>query len=171
MNRIPAAGLPKLPAILIAVVLATVALAGCKKREDTETTTMPPPADTTPRGATPAGPTSPATVTRVELGKAVDADKRVTTPTTTFAPRDTIHVSVATSTGNPNASVPATLGAKWTHLDSNQTVHEESRGMTLSGDGTTEFHISKPDGWPTGRYRVEVTLDGRVVQTRDFEVR
>ena len=71
----------------------------------------------------------------------------------------------------PAASVPGKLTAKWTHLDSDQVVHEESRDLTLAGDGVTSFQISKPDGWPTGRYKVEVMLDGTLVQTREFDVR
>ena len=52
------------------------------------------------------------------------------------------------------ASVPAKLGAKWTHVDSNQTVNEETRDITFAGDGVTDFQISKPDGWPTGKYKL-----------------
>ena len=71
----------------------------------------------------------------------------------------------------PMASVPGKLGVKWTHVDSNQTVNEESKDITLAGDGVTDFQISKPSGWPTGKYKVEISLDGNVVQTREFEVR
>jgi len=35
----------------------------------------------------------------------------------------------------------------------------------------TEFHIAKPSGWPTGKYKVEVALDGNVVQSREFEIK
>ena len=76
-----------------------------------------------------------------------------------------------TSTSDPMAIVPSTLGVKWTHLDSNQVVHEETKQVNLAGAGATDFQISKPDGWPTGRYKVEVSLDGSVVQSREFEVR
>jgi len=89
----------------------------------------------------------------------------------TFATGDTIHASVATSTSDPMATVPSSLGIKWTHLDSNQVVHEETKQVNLAGAGATDFQISKPDGWPTGRYKVEVSLDGSVVQSREFEVR
>ena len=43
--------------------------------------------------------------------------------------------------------------------------------LTFAGDGVTDCQISKPDGWPTGKYKVEIMLDGNVVQTREFEVR
>lgn len=173
MERLPAPGL--IPNLLMAAVLGTLAL-GCQKREETQVTTTPPAASTPAPGApaattAPAASASAASVTRVELGNAIGADKRVTLPASTFAPDDTIHVSVGTRTADAAATVPATLGAKWIHVDSNQTVSEDSRRLELGGEGNTEFHIANPDGWPTGRYRVEVSLDGRVVQTREFEVR
>ena len=50
-------------------------------------------------------------------------------------------------------------------------MNQESKTFNFTGPGVTNFQISKPDGWPVGRYRVEISLDGSVVQTRDFEVR
>jgi hypothetical protein len=112
-----------------------------------------------------------ASVTTVDLGNTIGADMKVGTPATTFAPKDTIYASIGTSTSDPAASVPGKLGVKWTHVDSNQVVNEETRDVTLAGTGSTEFHISKPDGWPTGKYRLDVMQDGNVVQSREFEVK
>jgi hypothetical protein len=112
-----------------------------------------------------------ASVTSVDLGKAVGADMKVAAPATTFAPKDTIYASIGTTTSDPAATVPGKLSVKWTHVDSNQTVNEESRDLKLMGSNNTEFHIAKPDGWPKGKYKVEVSLDGNVVQSRDFEVK
>ena len=156
---------------LLVALLGAVAVAGCKKNEEPAVT--PPPAAepaTLPPVATPA-PMATASVTGIDLGNAVGADMRVATPMSTFATSDTIHASVATSTSDPAASVPASIGIKWTHVDSNQVVHEETKQVNLTGAGATDFQISKPDGWPTGRYKVEVSLDGAVVQSREFEVR
>ena len=89
-----------------------------------------------------------------------------------FSPKDaTIYAAVSTGTSDPAASVAGKLGAKWTHVDSSQVVHEESKDITFAGDGVTDFQINKPDGWPTGKYKVEISLDGAVVQTREFEVK
>ena len=96
---------------------------------------------------------------------------RVTAPMSSFAPKDTIYAAVSTASSDPAASVPGKLGAKWTHVDSSQTVHEETRDINFTGSGVTDFQISKPDGWPTGKYKVEVSLDGTVVQTREFDVK
>ena len=161
----------RLHVAMMAALIGTVALVGCKKKE--EPAPLPPVASDTLPPSTPApvATTSTATVSGVDLGNAVGADMRVTAPMTSFAPTDTIYVAVSTATSDPAASVPGKLGAKWTHVDSSQTVHEETKDITFAGDGVTDFQISKPDGWPTGKYKVEISLDGAVVQTREFEVK
>jgi len=153
---------------LLVAVLGTIALVGCKKKEEAAPVATTPPPATTPA---PAPMPATASVTSVDLGNAVGADMKIATPMTTFGPKDTIYVSIGTSTSDPAASVPGKLTAKWTHTDSNQAVSEESRDLTLMGMNNTEFHIAKPDGWPKGRYKVEVALDGNVVQSREFEVK
>src|SRR5678809_1164156 len=35
----------------------------------------------------------------------------------------------------------------------------------------SEFHISKPDGLPVGKYKVEISVDGAAAASREFEVR
>ena len=105
------------------------------------------------------------TVSGVDLGNAIGADNKIASPISTFAKSDKIYASVASD--GPNGGK---LSAKWSHLDSNQTVHEESKDSP-AGAQVTQFEISKPDGWPTGKYKLEVSLDGAVVQTREFEVK
>ena len=155
---------------LLAAMIGSAALVGCKKKE--EPAPVPPvasePAPTTPAPA-PVAPT--ASVSAVDLGNAVGSDMRVTAPMSSFAPKDTIYAAISTATSDPAASVPGKLGVKWTHVDSSQTVHEESRDINFAGSGVTDFQISKPEGWPTGKYKVEVMLDGTVVQTREFDVK
>lgn len=160
----------RIPHALLVALLGAVAIVGCKKKEEAAPVANTPPPATTPAPAMPA-PAATAQITSVDLGNAVGADMKVATPATTFAKKDTIYASIGTSTSDPAASVPAKLGVKWTHVDSNQTVNEETRDINATGTGNTEFHISKPDGWPTGKYKVEVSLDGNVVQTREFEVK
>lgn len=155
---------------LSAALAAALVLSACKKPEPTP---PPAPAATSPaptpiEPAPAAAPT--ASVTALDLGNSVGADNRVATPATTFAPKDTIYASVATRTSDAAASVPGKLAARWTFQDG-QTVHEDSRDLTLAGDGATAFQISKPDGFPAGRYKVEISLDGTVVQSKEFEVK
>ncbi len=154
---------------VLAALLGSIALVGCKKKEEP----APPPvaAEPAPAAEAPAPMPATASVSGVDLGNAVGADMRVTAPMTTFAPKDTIYAAVSTATSDPMASIPGKLGVKWTHVDSSQTVNEETKDVTFAGDGVTDFQISKPSGWPTGKYKVEVSLDGAVVQTREFEVK
>lgn len=155
---------------LLAAMIGSAALVGCKKKE--EPAPLPPVAtEPAPTMPAPAPMAATASVTSVDLGNAVGADMRVTAPMSSFAPKDTIYAAVSTASSDPAASVPGKLGVKWTHVDSNQTVHDESRDINFTGSGVTDFQISKPDGWPTGKYKVEVSLDGTVVQTREFDVK
>ena len=160
----------RLQMALLAAMIGSAALVGCKKKE--EPAPLPPVAtEPAPTAPAPAPMAATASVTAVDLGNAVGADMRVTAPMSSFAPKDTIYAAVSTASSDPAASVPGKLGAKWTHVDSSQTVHEETRDINFTGSGVTDFQISKPDGWPTGKYKVEVSLDGSVVQTREFEVK
>ena len=154
-------------ALLVAVVGAA-ALAGCRKDEPAPVVPPTTPADTTPATVPPATPppvAAPASSAQVTLGNAIDANNTIATPLTSFSAGDTIHASVAT-----DGASASRLTAKWTHLDSNQTVAEETKDIA-AGAQTTDFHISKPDGWPTGRYRVEISQDGNVINSSEFEVR
>ena len=116
-------------------------------------------------GGAPAAPAA-FRVGAVELGNTIGADKRVSTPSSAFAPTDTIYASVATE----GAASAVTLTARWSYEDG-QLVEESSETIAPTGPAVTEFHISKPDGWPTGRYKVEIIADGRPAGAREFEVR
>ena len=153
---------------LIAVAAASVlALVACGKKEP-----APAPAPTpapTPVAPAPAPAPVPAgvTVSSVSLGKAVGADKKVTAASDTFAKGDTIYASVDTT-----GSGSATLAAKWVYTKDGKTVpvKEDTATISATGPATSEFHISKPDGWPVGTYHVDVTLDGKPAATKSFKV-
>ncbi|MFI4970006.1 MAG: hypothetical protein ACHP7D_07350, partial [Lysobacterales bacterium] len=115
--------------------------------------------------ATPPPAAASVTVASVDLGTAVGPDQKVTAATTTFAPKDTIYAAVSTTGTAPNA----VLNAKWTYQDG-QTVNESSQTIAPNGPAVTSFHISKPDGWPVGSYKVEISLDGKSVSSTAFSV-
>jgi len=168
MTRIRTLALP------IAVLCAVVAVAGCKKKEEpaaVPTTTTPPPTEPAAPAPVPPVVAPTAEVTAVDLGSDVGADQRIATPKTTFAPKDRIVASVATRAPDPGTGATSKRAAKWSHVDSNQTVNEESRDVALKGDQAWSFEITNPQPWPAGKYRVEVMLDGKTVQARDFEVK
>jgi hypothetical protein len=94
----------RIPSLLLLALLGTIALVGCKKKEEPAPMATTPPPATTPAPAPapmPAPMPAGASVTTVDLGSAVGADMKVSAPKTTFAPKDTIYVSIGTSTSDP----------------------------------------------------------------------
>lgn len=156
-----------MPLALTVALIASLAVVGCKKKEETAAPVAAPPVATAP---TPMPDPMPApamvTVTSLDTGNAVGADNKVTSAMTTFGAKDTLYASINTD----GAANNATLATKWTFQDG-QVVHEESKSLNTTGPATTEFHIAKPDGWPVGKYKLEVMLNGATVQTREIEVK
>src|SRR6187551_696710 len=97
--------------VAVAFVIAAVAsgLLGCGG--SSESPPAQPPPSPQVKTTVPAAPAPAAVrVTAIEVGKAINAQKRVEQPTTTFAPTDTLYVSILTDGSASNA----TLGARWT---------------------------------------------------------
>jgi hypothetical protein len=168
---------PLAQAALVAL-LGTLALAGCKKKE--ADTSMTPPASTTIATPPPAAPATVGLARPDGLGRGRDRrrarnaagpDMKIAAPTTTFSTKDKIIAAVSTSTTDAMATVPGKLAAKWTHQDSNQVVNEEERPIQFHGAQVYDFQIENKQPWPAGKYKVEVMLDGNMVQAREFEVK
>ena len=103
-------------------------------------------------------------VSQVDMGRSLNADKTVN-DTNSFKPGDTIYASILTE----GTAAAATLKARWTY-QGGQLVDESSQAIAPTGEARTEFHISKPGGWPTGKYTLQVFLNGSSATTKDFEV-
>ncbi|HXG54566.1 MAG TPA: hypothetical protein VNJ03_04240 [Vicinamibacterales bacterium] len=104
-------------------------------------------------------------VTDVTLGRSIGGDKSISDRTENFKPNDTIYASVAT-----DGASSATLRAKWLFEDG-QVVDESTHAIAANNRERTEFHISKPNGWPAGKYKLEVFLNDQSVETKNFDVR
>jgi hypothetical protein len=138
-------------------ILALVLVAAGCGRKDSGTTV-----DTGSRSEV----ASAVRVSDVKLGRSIGADKRLTDETDNFRPTDVIYAVVQTQ----GSGASAELQARWTYEDG-QVVDESSRNISAAGGDFTEFHISKPSGWPKGNYKVEILLNGQPVETEDFEVK
>jgi hypothetical protein len=153
----------------VIVIAAVMALAACGKKEEppkpAATPAPPPPAVQAPAPApVPAG----VTVGVITVGKAIGADKKVSAVTETFSKGDTMYASVDT-TGQGTA----TLKAKWTyHKDGKvAVVSEDTQTIAPTGPATSEFHVSKPDGWPVGDYQVEIFVGDKSAGVKKFSVK
>lgn len=160
---------PLSQALLVAVIGA-IAIVGCKKKE--EAAPAAPPAATEPAAAPAPAPAATASVSTVDIGNAVGADMKVSASTATFKPNETFHVAIGTATSDPAATVAGKVGVKLVYMNGTEemVVNDESRDMNLTGPGSTNFQFAKPDGWPAGKYKVYVSMNGNVVQTKEIEV-
>lgn len=137
-------------------VLVALLAAGCSRSEREDQ----------PGGA-PAETPDPV-IAAVELGRHVDSAQRVTDPTETFAPGDTLWASVETR----DTPAGATILARWlyTEGDGEQLVAEERHSTAEAGSGFTSFHAVNPDPWPAGSYELRVSLNGGEEETKAFRV-
>jgi hypothetical protein len=105
----------------------------------------------------------PLQVTTIQLGKSLNPDNSVGTHTTSFAPRDTVYLSVLTG-----ASGSGTIATTWYY--GSTKVSEMKRDVSYHGGAATEFRFHNTAGLPPGPYRVEVFLDGKSQGERTFKI-
>jgi hypothetical protein len=134
---------------ILALTLAAVLNAACARSSENPGAT----------GTTGTG--SGVRVSRIDMGRSLNADRTINDTTNSFKPNDTIYASIVTE----GIAATTTLKARWTYQDG-QVVNESTQTIAPAGDARTEFHIAKPDGWPTGKYTVEVFLNGSSAATR-----
>ena len=139
-------------ALALAVALVgTVAIVGCKKKEEAPVVEAPAPvveAAPAPVEAAPA----PATSYTVSSGAAADP----------------IVVAIATDASVP---VEAALAAKLTYQDG-QVAGEQSGTVKAEDAGTSKITFTNTKPWPAGKYKVDVTLNGNPVgMTQEVEIK
>lgn len=150
---------------LIVGLAGSIALAGCKKKEEAA---VPPPAATepAPAPAEPAPAPAGVTVSSVTVGNTAAADKSVA-PMATLGTKDKIIVSVNTQGDATNA----TLDAKLTYQDG-QVAGQKSETLNTTGMGTTNIEFTNTNPWPAGKYKVDVTLNGQPAgMTQEIEIK
>lgn len=149
-------------------LLASVAVVGCKKKEEPVAVT-PPPVETAPVAPAepmPAPVPAGVAVSSVTLGTAAGADKKIAAPTMAFTSKDKIIVSVATDGTASNAEVATRLV-----YQDGQTAGEKKQALNTTGAETTNFEFTNAKPWPTGKYKAEVTVNGAPASTTEFEVK
>ncbi len=163
------------PLTLAAALFGALALSACGKHHATTSpipSTPPPSATAEAPAAAASARTStnhaPTTISlsSLQLGSKVNAHGRILAVGSTFAPTDSIHVSVETV-----GEGSALLSARWTDQDG-RVLAEDSRTLhaDVMGPQTSTFMISQPGGLAAGRYTVEILLNGKAFASKDFTV-
>jgi hypothetical protein len=140
---------------LLALLMLLIA-SGCSKKEEPQPQPAP----------TPVPAVVPIAVDGVDLGNQLGPDKHVVAVIDVFKPHDTIYATVSTSGASSNAN----LNAHWTYGSKGQVVSDTSQAIAPTGPAVTEFHITKPSGWPKGDYQVVISLNGQQAATKTFKV-
>ena len=102
----------------------------------------------------------------VDMGRHIDADRKISDKTDDFLPTDTIYASVHTSGTATNGAVVG----RWTFQDGT-VADEKTDTVTTNGDARTAFFIVKPGGLSRGRYTLHLLIDGKEVRTKDVTVK
>ena len=149
---------------LIVALAGTVALAGCKKKEEAM---APTPVVTEPAPAPMMESPAPVATTSVTVGNMAAADKSVA-GMSTFGTRDKIIVSVKTDAAT---TVNAAIDAKLTFQDG-QVAGQQTASVMAEDAGITNITFSNDKPWPAGKYKVDVTVNGMAAgMTQEIEVK
>lgn len=143
---------------LVTCITALYVLAACTKEQRADTDSA--------AGAIADASRAALSVIDVDMGRHVDAEKKISDKTDDFSPNDTIYASVHTSGTANNGTV---IG-RWTFQDGT-AVDERTETVTTNGDARTVFYIAKPSGFPKGKYTLHVVIDGKEVRTKDVTVK
>jgi hypothetical protein len=105
----------------------------------------------------------PLQLANIQVGRALNQDRSISSITTLFKPNETVYVSVQTT-----AAGKGTISLKWKF--GAQVIDEPTKQVDYDGPASTEFHMQNSGGFPPGDYSVDVMIDGVQVGTRNFKV-
>jgi hypothetical protein len=160
----------------VLLVTLTVALAvvvgGCGPSDDGSSAARqaaaPPVATPAPDGGTPLPrAVGDLRIASLEIGRSVNPDQTMHDATVLFIPTDDVWASVVVEGNAPQA----TLLGRWM-TDGGEVLDQSSQEIKPTSRTVTSFRIAaRPGGWPLGRYRFELLLNGVGVGRQDFEIR
>ena len=102
----------------------------------------------------------------VKLADNADDKKLTGLMTSQFKPTDGVFMSIRTQ----GTAAKYTLSSKWL-TPTGETLTEYSQTLNTAGTNDTIFSLSKPDGWAKGEYKVELSINGKLLKTVPFNVR
>jgi hypothetical protein len=127
------------------------------------------PASAGPEAVMPERDTTPVDTKIVQVQLSNSGNTETNTfgmPATRFTPTDSVYAEVQTQ----GTAASYTLYAKWIGAD-DSVLAEYGMKIQEAGPKRTVISLSKPDGWPAGTNRIELSINGKLEKTATFEVR
>ena len=167
-------------------VIAIVTWCGCQKQEITEASKAAPQQSVKTKAPSPAPSgelmpmrdnmlerkivmdTSPVDTNIVEVQMAANGTETALTGARTenFTVKDkAVFVLIQTK----GTAAKYTLSAKWLQ-PSGEVLTEYAQTLSKPGVNDTVFSLSRPDGWPPGEYKIELSINGKKLITKTFGV-
>ena len=88
-----------------------------------------------------------------------------------FSPSDrTVYCIVELNDAQPGARVTST----WTVVDAGELKDQKIRDLaytTTANRKSFDFHLTNPQDWPTGDYKVDVYLNGQFVRSVEYQIK
>ena len=156
-------------------LLSALGLAACNRAPEAPAAPAEPVAPAAPAAPATAAPAeakpdAALSIASVDLGTEVGADNRVSTALESFSPGDTIIASIALGNAS-TAPVEGSIGVRWSGPDG-QVFNDEAQAKAWpAGAQAVAFRVAEPKGFRPGLYKLEVSLNGSVVQMREFTVK
>ncbi len=108
---------------------------------------------------------APVMVKNIDLGKSINDDKGIKDNSDSFGQRDTMFVSVQTDgVGN------GVVAVRWS-TEAGKLIDSTSQPVTANGESRTLFSAVQKKPWATGKYQVDVTLNGVAAGSKKFEIK
>ncbi len=108
---------------------------------------------------------TPVQLDDVEIGRALNADKSIKDRADKFQAHDTVYASIVVS-GSANSGL---VRALWTN-ERGEKIQDDTRIITPSNNDRVALQAAPPQGWPAGRYKLDVYLDDKLADTETFSV-
>ncbi|HSL21842.1 MAG TPA: hypothetical protein VK886_09915 [Vicinamibacterales bacterium] len=116
-------------------------------------------------GAAAARGLTPVALDDLEIGRSLNDDHTIKDAADSFAPADTVYASVRVR-GSANSGL---VRAQWRDA-AGQVIQDDTRIVTPSRGDVVALQAARPQGWKGGRYVLDVYLDNRLVESREFTV-
>ena len=109
------------------------------------------------------GPSEPLNVVGVQTGKSLNSDHSVGVHAASFRPSDKMYVSVlSVGRGKGTITVKWSLGG--------QVINTMTKKVSYNGQAATDFRFEAADEFPVGDYTIDVSVDGKTIETRRVKV-